>query len=335
MLKIKVYVIHAAFLDYRKPMVESLISKLNKHSKFSKVDVEYIVDQDPDKMNVEQAQSKISLGKNGKSEFFDQFVRNIHIKQVSNAVKHASAIQKAASEGTKYDYYLVIEDDVIYGEDVAKRLDDLLDLYNVDKPDILFVGLPSIVPISQESMQIKPTKDMFRVLPCCDSYILTASSAAKLASVFLPIRFVTNVHLSYLTEVEGITSSMAIPNVFLDGSKFGVYLSTLESNNRLFLNPDYNKLQVLVKKDSYTKEDHESIKAILSNIRFKNHPDVMYLSGLYDLKKGNYEKAKETLESVYNVFTQNNCLINGESEFLQTYMSVFKHFQSDLISASS
>lgn len=328
MLKLKVFIIHAAFLEYRKPLVESLMGKLNESNNL-KVDYEYVLENDPEKINLEDVQKMISLTKTNKSEFFDQLVRNIHIKQVSNALKHMTALQKAAGDSGNYDFYVFIEDDVIYGEDVAKRVYEALQETKTSGADVMFLGLPSLAPISSDKTTSKPTKEMFKVLPCCDSYAIKPSAVKKILEQFAPVRFSTNIQLSYIIDsTPELSARMIIPNVFLDGSKFGVYISSLESNNRLFLNPDYNKLSQLVKKETYNKEDHDNIKNALSSIRFKNHPDVMYLAGLYDLKNGEYSKAKDTFENVYNIYTQNGSLLNGESEFLQSYMGTFKHFQS-------
>jgi hypothetical protein len=326
MLKIKVVVIHAKFLSHRRPMCESLIDKLNKNEKL-KVESEFYTKYDPDSPNVLDIQSMVSLVKTQKIELYDNLVKNMHIKQASNVVKHYNAILEASKSDSDFDYLLVVEDDVMFGDDIASRLATALELFKNDECDILFIGLPSLVPLVENTMVIKPVKEMFKVLPCCDSYVVKRSALERLAGSFAPIRFSTNIQLSYMIETNDFKVGMTLPNLMLDGSKFGLYLSTLESSNRLFLNPEYNQLNAIVRKESYEPSDVSAIENMLDTIKFKNHPDIQFLNGLFEIKRGDFKKAKVIMETVHAVYNQNQCIINNESEFLKVYMGMFKHLQ--------
>lgn len=327
MMKLKILFIHVKILSHRKVMCEALIKKLKESKKMS-VDVEFIEEYDPLHVSSTDLKQFIDLSRLNTNDIFDQLIRNIHIKQISNALKHYSALYKANEYKDKYDYFLILEDDVLYGDDIAMRLERLLSLSSDEDFDVLFTGQPSTDPIVSESFNIKPINSMFKILLCCDSYIIKSSQIKSILDKFLPIKFKTNIHFSFLSDkYKDLKLKMCIPNIFIDGSKFGVYLSTLEANNKLFLYPEYNKLESLVKKEELTQDDMISIDQIIKNIRFSNHPDIQFLFGLYDLKKQNFQKAKQVFEEVYNVYLQNGCIVNNESEFLQTYLSIFKHFQ--------
>jgi GR25 family glycosyltransferase involved in LPS biosynthesis len=325
--KLKVFVIHAKFLELRKPLCETTITKL-KAANNLKVDVEFLEEYDPDQINMNEVSDMIALTKSGKSELFDNMLRNMHIKQVSNALKHFKALQKATNETADYDYFMVLEDDVIHGEDVTTRIVEAIETRAQSNWDMLFLGEPSLTPIQSDKMIIKPVQEFFKVIPCCDSYLIPADTVSKIANAFGPIRFPTHIQFSFMTETnKDLNISMCTPNIFLDGSKFGVYLSCLEPNNRLFLNPDYNKINMAVRKDEYTEEDIKNITQMFEQMRFKNHPDVLFLQGMFEQKQKNYTKAKEIFEQVYTISMQNNCIVNNESELLNVYMSTFKHVQ--------
>ena len=326
MSSLKIFFIHAEFLEIRKTMCENLIKKLSEELTDLKIDHEFVLEHDPSSINSEVVNKFLNLAKSGKSELFDGLIKNIHVKQLSNSLKHLSALQKADSEKDKYDYFMVLEDDVVFGDDISSKVKTLLN-HAVDY-DLLFMGMPSVVPINLNDPLVIKDMDTFKVLPCCDSYLIPKASINKVYSQFAPIRYQTNIHFSYLMETTDIKVKATVPNIFLDGSKFGIYLSSLEANNKLFLNPEYNKLNSLVRKESYTKEDEQAIEEIIQNIKFKNHPDIMYLFALFELKNKNYEKAKEILENIHNVYMQNGCIVTNESEFLTTYMYLFKHFQT-------
>lgn len=324
---IKLFILHATFLEHRKTLCSTLIEKLKK-MKNVRVDVEYVTDYDPDKISVDEIKKLVSLSKSpDNSDFYDQFVKNMHVKQLSNACKHLTALQKASKQQTSYDYFMILEDDVIFGDDIIDKFTELVQQVQSSSFDILFTGLPSLTPIVNNKLMLQDVHQMFKILPCCDSYIIKSENVNKIVESFVPIRFVTNIHLSYLIDKSKLDAKMCIPNVFLDGSKFGVYISSLEANNKLFLNPDYNKAVQLLRQPE-NKDAMESLSKLFSNIRFKNHPDMIYLLAQFEMNNKNYEKAKELFENAYAIYKQNGCVLNNESEFLQSYISVFKHFQS-------
>lgn len=329
MFKVKIYVVHASFLDLRKPMLESLVKKLNDSKKFT-VNIEYVTAHDPDKLDAAEIKKYVDLTKKPDStDVFESLIKNMHIKHVSNVMKHFECLKRIAADKSKTDHFIILEDDVVYGDDIVKRLEDVLTMTSTDTEwDMMFLGFPSLSPIANDTYQFKKTSEMFKILPCCDSYIMKKATAERLVESFLPIKFTTVVQYSYLIEKGALNAKMCFPNIFVDGTKLGVYLSSLEPNNRLFLNTDYNRLSSIVRKDgAFTAEEEKEIKSLVANMKFKTHPDIQYLVGMYEYKKGNFAVAKEIFDAAYNLYTQNGCIINNESEFLMTYMSIFKHFQ--------
>lgn len=329
-MNLNVYVIHAAPLAVRKQMIEALVTKLKV---LFAVTTTYITDHDPSSININAIRPMIDLNKTGKSELFDSLARNIHIKQLSNTLKHIEALKMAS---TSPDYSLIIEDDVLYTEDVATKLSDFIKTLKQQTWDIAFTGLPQ--PTPKDGVEHTGTSmvvnDVFKIIPSCESYIVSQTGAKQLLEIVLPIRFPTHIQFSYLyTMSETLKCIMATPSIFIDGSKYGVYLSSLEPNNRLFLNAEYNRLQAMVNKtkdEKYTKAEEEAIENIVMTMKFKNHPDNLYQIGLFEMRRGHYEKARDVFEAVYTAYLQNDCILNNESEFLLNYSRVFKDLQKDL-----
>lgn len=144
----------------------------------------------------------------------------------------------------------------------------------------------------------------------------------------MPIKFSTNIQFSYIvdTKRDTIKSASTWPDYLIDGSKYGVYLSVLETNNKLILNNTYNALfrKILVEPEI----DSAGVDKLFDEMQFKNNPDVNYLKGLYEYKKKDYKKAKEIFDDVYKVYDTNQNMLNNESEFLYNYINVHRHLQT-------
>jgi hypothetical protein len=330
--KVKIFIIHASFMDVRKQRIESLITTLSEENKRVAFSFEYINDYDPDTIKQEDIATKVNLAKANNGELYDSLIRNMHINQLSNSLKHALAMVKAYNETEAFDMFITLEDDVLYGDDVLTRLADVVKMVaDVKDPpiDLLFLGLPSLVPVPpSDQPTFRKVSDFFRLFPCCDSYIFTKECVAKVLPKVYPIKYTENIQLSWIAEECKLNCIMTTPNVFLDGSKYGAYLSAVDPNSKLVFNPEFNKLaQIVSKKGEYTPEEEKTIDAELETIKFRNHPDVMHLAALYHMAKGDYKKAENILENVYNIITQNGCIVNGDTEFLRTYARLHKHTQ--------
>lgn len=330
--ELHVFVIHSSFLAVRKNLIETCMERLKKERPDFPVKVTYILDHDANTLDIEKLRSMIDLTKpsanGGPSDVYDMLVKNIHVKQLSNALKHHEALQKAAAldEGC---IALILEDDAVYGEDVEKKLFGVVDYCQEMKEDwdIVFLGLPQPVDQAFEG-KLRKVNEVFRILPCIESYLVHPKGAAKLAEKYLPVKFATNIHLSYIaSRNEDIKMMMTVNNVFVDGSKLGVYISTLEANNKLFLNNEFNRLNAIVQKQDVTETDYKEAQEIIVSMRFKQHPDNLGLMAILEMKCKHYDKAKELFEKAHELYTNNESILNNESEFLLQYTRLFKHIQ--------
>lgn len=324
--RLKVFILHATFIEIRKQHIEKLMAVLSDSSLFS-IDYEYIDLFEASTMNPDDIKSKVNLSKTNSGEFYDSIVRNMHINQISNAMKHGHALQLAKAATKPYDFFMFLEDDVLYGDDVITKLKVTCDtLAKSNDVDLLFLGFPSLTPIENtETTILRPTSDFYKLFPCCDSYIVASSNIQKIADAFFPIRYITNFHLSFVCSTADIKSAMAVPNIFLDGSKYGAYLSSIDPNNKLMFNPEFIQLGNMLRE--YKPEDDKAIALAFENMKFKNHPDVMHLNAIYLMTKGEYKKAQSILENVYDITTQNGCIVNNETDFLKTYMRLYRFIQ--------
>lgn len=323
MKKISIYFIHSKDLAIRKPMCEKLIQTLQ--TTFD-VSCTYIEEDDPEDIDMVKIKAHVNLEKPDTKDIFDSLVKNLHVRQLSNSLKHYRAYQMIHDSDD--DYSIVLEDDVLFSDKVN---DELLNaIKGIKKMDekwhILFTGMPRPVNTSIDKPIIN-TSDIFKIFPVCDSYFVNKKTVKELLDAFAPIRYLTNIQLSYIVAHKDIKTFMYTPNIFIDGSKYGVFLSSIETNNKLFLNNEYNKLVGLVNKETYLEEDHSQIANLKATMQFATHPDIEYQFGLYEIRMHNHEAARIIFDRIYETHTKNKSLMNNDSNFLLKYCNSFAHSQ--------
>lgn len=303
-----IFVITSELTSVRRRHVAQLVAEIERE--MPDVHVEYITECEPTDTAGVDGLVKLERLEEPQARF-NRYIKTLHVRNVSNARKHQIALAKAAAAGGPS---LIVEDDIVSGENFVKVLKTCLDDASWG---LLMLGLPGREP------GIHPLADLHNVLPSCDSYLVTPETARKLSEGFFPVRFVTNVHLSYLFEVLEITPYMCAPNVFVDGSKYGVYASAVSPNNPLFLNKSYVEARNIITDDARWALEGDKVLDIMLSTPFKNHPDFVHLRALYEKKKNGARAAELVFSTALKLYEDNNCIINNESEFLRNYIAIY------------
>lgn len=261
------------------------------------------------------------LGDPNITAVFRPFIREMKIRQLSNALKHTAAIQHIASLAHPDEsWHLILEDDAMIDD-----ADALMRACAHAPPDadILFFGLPSALPHPSEGMIRYDEMTGIKLLPSCDAYALRMHTAKFLATSILPIRFPTQIHLSWLISKTGVKTYLTSPNLSVDGSKVGKFVSVIESNNILCFNSEYMTLSHSVPGELDMDEFRSRVKAM----PFGEHPDAQVLLGSRLSQAGRFLDAKSVFAAALEVYTSEGAVIGTESTFMRVYMDLFKHCQ--------
>lgn len=318
-------ILHCPRYNSRLSIINTLLEKITKSDKIT-TKVEIIDSHNPDTLNISQIKEVVKLDQLKTNTIFDNLTKNLHVKHISHLMKHYDALQRFCSQDI-YDTMLVLEDDVLYGEDIV---DQIVEAYNTfqdnAKETVMFLGCPIPMSISN-TKGMHFVFDSFNILPTCDSYFINKAVAKKMLSIFLPIRFLSTVHMSYLSKIHDIKYTFYNNNIFVNGTKFGVFVSSLDTNNKLFMNSDFNRIGMLLSKEELSTEDIDFIENIEKTIPFKEHPDFLYMFGLFYKKQKEYLKALKYFETAYKNYVSNDSIINNESEFLKDYIKLYQYLQ--------
>lgn len=271
----------------------------------------------------------VRLGAEEVPEKFRKHVAAMQLRHVANARKHMDCLKAVASDPSG-GVGLVLEDDAVIGRDwKALLVAAAAGVATADRQHpggcIGFLGIP--LPLADESGAPRSLLEDFEVSPVCDSYLVGPAAAACLSGGFLPIRFRTNVHLSYLAETLGGRAVAFRTNAFCDGSKLGTYASSLNVNNRLILNGEYTRARrILEGAQAMTdarerKEAAARAKELITSSPLKGNSDMMFLRGVCEAELGGPRQGRVAFAAAYAAAVSAGALINNESELLNSLIA--------------
>lgn len=330
MPQINVYFIHAKHLKEREKIINDFRNNLQKYSfkNYCKIQIKVIEKFDPGqdlisdviKNNIDYSPLKDSLS------WYNGALKNMHLFQVSNCMKHFEAIQLAGKTHDN-DINLILEDDVLYEDKVFINLEKIIDKISTINYDVVFLGLPTTKEITNKETEFHKIKDLYPMLPYCDSYLIQKKAALKLCSSFMPIKFVSNIQLSYLIEKLSLDARVAIPNIFMEASKFGMFLSSLNPNNQLFFNRDYMELQNILNRD-VTPTNISRAHKLYESSQIKENPDFIYLYAKFLCLEKKFSESLSIYQNILPIYQKGAPgLINQESNFLRDHIRLYKHLQ--------
>jgi GR25 family glycosyltransferase involved in LPS biosynthesis len=332
--KLNIYFIHSKDLKERQSVIDNFTSLVKKY-RFKNIQiasVETITSYDPSDIDVNTIRQFVDYAKISEShvEFYNQLLRNLHINQLSNTLKHFKALELIAKKSNDKELNLILEDDILYEEKVCMSFERMIQAMP-EKFDMIMLGMPTTTDVVDKSkFTFQDTHKIFKVLPVCDSYLVSHSTAKALVMNYVPIKFSNATQLSYVCDKLGIETVQSIPNVFIDGSKYGLFLSKLSSNNPLIFNNDFVTMRAIVSKDTLNKEDIETFNKLINKSTIKDNPDFVHVECLYYVKEKDYKKALERFTDAYNTYMNNGCILSNDSVFLRDFIRIHKYIQTDL-----
>lgn len=323
-MRFDVTIITSQLTAARRQHCETLVEEMKKEHE---VEWRFMADHDPESVDRAFIESSVKLEAlaDPRLERFNKYIKTLHLRNVSNAKKHQAALQHVADAGDARPdtVFMVLEDDVLAGAEWSEKLKTTVTTIPED------AGWVSLGVPTRGSAAFQELGDPYEVLPCCESYIVKPSAARVLASAFFPVRYVTNVHLTYLLKSLKQRAYLCQPHVFLDGTKYGAFISVLNAGNQLILNSTYmGARRQLVDEGASDDEKLRDIQESLRASTFGTHPDFMHLKALAMWRRSGAHAAAEVFGLALDTYDANNALINAESQFLRDYIALHRDLQT-------
>ena len=334
LIQINIFLIHYTKLKKREPVFASIQNVLNSMLRKNtdiRVSMKTVSKFDPESLDPEFMKRIFDSNPIADDEFFSKFVfKSTSPNVLSNALKHMDALNYIYKNTSDTDINIVIEDDVMFDGSFEDNLLKFIRNELYKNADIIFFGLPSsTLDNNQTELQVIDVTDKKSILPCCDSYFISKKTAECFAKNFIPIRFPNNIHLSYLINKYDLKLQKLYPNILADGSKIGSHPSTISPNNILIFNGIYKQIYKLLEKPVPTVDDINTIETLLTNNKFKESPDFIFLEGLFFLRTKQYSKAKTLFDKALVSYEENCSPLSNQSALIQNYIDLCKHTQED------
>lgn len=322
-MRFDVTIITSQLTNARRPHCENLIAEMKKDHE---VEWRFMTDHDPDTIDREFIQTNVKLEalSDPRLEKYNKYTKTLHMRNVSNARKHQAALQHAATAGADNPgtVFMVLEDDILAGADWAEKLKSAVSTMPED------AGWVSLGVPTRGTAAFQDLGDPYEVLPCCESYIVRPTTAKVLAAAFFPVRYVTNIHLTYLLKSLKQRAYLCHPHIFLDGTKYGAFISVLNAGNQLILNSTYmGARRQLIDENATDDEKLNDIQESLRASPFGTHPDFMHLKALALWRRSGAHAAAEVFSLALDTYDANNALVNAESQFLRDYIAMHRDLQ--------
>lgn len=269
-----------------------------------------------------------------KEEIDDEDFKNqvipINTCQISNIAKHLKAYELIKNSDDKYHF--IIEDDIIIIDEFVNNVKTVLKNILITDYDLIFSG----IAINQEGdLKLINSFNYFKVLISKCSYFISKDCAIKLIDFLTKFRFPMKLGLSYFIWQNKETIKSLIPNknLFFEGSKIGIFTSSINNNNFLYQNGEFVKLTQLIGDNEYISNDIIKKAEDIYNKAGKNNPDFLHTLGLAYYKNKNYKKAKETLIEAVLSLKKNDGFLCQHNEILNNCINMHQFEQSDIENA--
>jgi len=339
----KIYVIHSAALTIRlqkfKPVID--IIKTSGQKAGYKVEVILITGSDPSVLQpqLEELQKKVSYDPTG-NQIFDQCIQVLSLEMISNIEKHKEALRKIAASKTSDengDLHLVLEDDAVILKDCIDNFEDVLKVNHKKHDwDVIIMGLSktSDGKVKQELENLNELTGSGKILPSKEAYFIRKNVATNILPKFETYKFTYRIQLSWIIN-EGVGDNMHVyyprKRTTIDGSKLGLFPSSIHTNNILTYNNEYMQLYKFL---SVSKEDiiknMSVIDSLYKTVKTLNSPDFTHLYGLLKIKVDLLEEGEKILLEAIDQMRESQGILNSRSDLANNLVELYQHLQHDI-----
>jgi GR25 family glycosyltransferase involved in LPS biosynthesis len=266
---LNILVIHAKKLTIRAEKFKNILHTLDNISKKKKITIktQFISQFEPEQIdkNIGEYNKLVSYDPIHDPDFDNQrFMLNSAI--LSNIEKHKEAWKSISKlNASNKSLYLIIEDDALL---FPECVDNLLDVLNLDHStwDFLSLGL-SVPNPPNDSNDFINFRNHLKILPSKEAYLIKPSTARLFYEQSNKFKFTLRIHLSYLfKENPNVKVFFPKKRVFIDGSKLGIFPSSIHPTNILIFNSEFIQMH------SYIKKTPDEIKENFNKIDKFYHP---------------------------------------------------------------
>jgi hypothetical protein len=318
-MKLQLYVIHTLRLKKRQVNLHTFIQTIRTAAEQCGLspNVHMILKPDTEALHgqVEELSKRVDLTPVGIPEF-DRTIVPLSLEHISNFDKQRQAWKLISESNDDDTVYMVIEDDIfIMGspEDQNRALAELFTCVRESHSAYDFLTLCLADQSPTTDMRLLNVKDLtVHVLPSKEAYFIKPNTARLLYSETEKMKFGARIHMSYVLLHTSHQLRVLYPSkrVFVEGSKLGVYTSTVQDSNVLIYNQEFMELWKYMSMETIPVKE---IRDIYKKVQHLRNPDIMHM----------FVEAVEAMREAEGLLT-------GRSELLNNAINIHEHAQWDM-----
>jgi hypothetical protein len=330
--RLTVYLIHTPSLVLRQQRIHGILSQLNNVATQLGYTFNQITITKPEPEHIKDTlptyEKRINYDSTGDAEF-DKMIAPLSVEEISNYEKQREA-WKRIGDGAADDLSLVIEDDTFLLPNMEHALKEL---FAVDHStyDVLTLAISSndVRPGDKlDIINVRKSINNFKILPSKDAYMISKHAARKLLDQTETIKFHMRHQLSYVFHKDqDIKLVHPSTRIFLEGSKIGIYTSSVHPNNILNYNQEYMELFKLMNTGNL---DAQHIRRLYKQIAHLQNPDAMHVYGVLLFQAKEVKEAQDVLLEAIDLMQKQQGVMTFRSDLLNNLINIHEFTQWDL-----
>ena len=261
---------------------------------------------------------------------YNEYITMLNSCQISNYEKHRE-LYKIIKDKSEEDLHMIIEDDMLisnsYINNINDMINDLTKKDNCDLWDILFLSLNTVNNgenfINFRTVYNKLiTKSCYFVKPKICNKLYEESTTFKLQIKY----FISK----YIEDNKDLNVYFYNKNTLIEGTKIGIYPSSVSSANYLYFNNEYIGLLKIYNKDVITDDDIKEACELYKIVENINSSDIINIMGMIYNKHKNYKEAKKYFIQALDTHKKNYGYLQKNSNILNNCITIFQHDQDML-----
>lgn len=330
-MNLNIYLIYTEKLENRQGNINSSLEAIKKICSENNINFKLNIISTPcndtiDK-NIQDYNKRVDYSKFPGDNEYNDYISSLNSYQISNYEKQKNAFKHIIDNDNSNndDIYMIIEDDIIIGKAYLDNIKDLLVNINEINWDILFTSL-NVINNTQEYIEYNTiykkllSKSCYFIKPKMCKLLYDTMDIFKLRFKHLLCKFINDNNYTVLFYNK---------NTFVEGSKIGLYPSSVNPNNYLYFNNNYIELSKISNKQIIDKEDIIKAMELFNNNNFDS-PDFFNILSILYVKNKDYDNAKKYSLEALECMKRNKGYLQKNSEILNNCINMWKYEQNML-----
>jgi len=278
--------------------------------------------------NIEVYNKRVDYSKFPDDNEYNNYISSLNSYQISNYEKQKNAFKHIIdndNDNNNDNIYMIIEDDIIISKAYLDNIKILLVNINEKKWDILFTSL-NVINNKEDFIEYKTiykkllSKSCYFIKPKICKLLYESMDIFKLRFKHLLCKFINDNNYNVLFYNK---------NTFVEGSKLGIYPSSVNPNNYLYFNNNYIELSKISNKPVIEEEDITKALEIFNNNHFDS-PDFLNVLSILYVKNKDYGNAKKYSLEALECMKRNKGYLQKNCDILNNCINMWQYEQNML-----